>query len=76
MSSNQSQTKVTKNILHCLKHGTQIGWLIDPDEKTVLVYQPKQEIEVYDEPDELLPVPSFLSELNLTVKDLFAWLVL
>ena len=76
LSPDQSQTKVTKNILHCLKHGTQIGWLIDPDEKTVFVYRPKQEIEVFDEPDVLLRVPSFVSELNLTVKDLFAWLVL
>ncbi|NEP65196.1 MULTISPECIES: Uma2 family endonuclease [Moorena] len=76
LSPDQSHTKVTKNILHCLKHGTQIGWLIDPEEKTVFVYHSKQEIEVFDQPDMLLPVPSFVSELNLTVKDLFAWLLL
>ena len=76
LSPEQSHTKVTKNILHCLKHGTQMGWLIDPDEKAVLVYRPKQEIEVFDEPDMLLPVPLFVSELNLAVQDLFAWLVL
>jgi len=76
LSPDQSHTKVTKNILYCLKHGTQMGWLIDPDEKTVFVYRPKQEIEVFDEPNALLPVPSFVSELNLTVKDLFAWLLL
>ncbi|NET58134.1 MAG: Uma2 family endonuclease [Symploca sp. SIO2E6] len=76
LSPDQSHTKVTKNILHCLKYGTQMGWLIDPDEKTVFVYRPQQEIQVFDQPDALLPVPSFLSELNLTVKDLFAWLLL
>jgi len=76
LSPEQSHTKVTKNILHCLKHGTQMGWLIDPDEKTVFVYRPKQEIEVFDKPDALLPVPSFVSELNLTIKDLFTWLLL
>lgn len=75
LSPEQSQTKVTKNILHCLKYGTQMGWLIDPDEKTVFVYYPKQETEVFDEPDALLPVPSFASELQLTVKDVFAWLL-
>ncbi len=53
-----------------------MGWLIDPDEKAVIVYLPKQEIEVFDEPDMLLPVPSFVSELNLTVQDLFNWLML
>lgn len=27
LSPDQSQTKVTKNILHCLKYGTHMGWL-------------------------------------------------
>lgn len=75
LSPDQSQTKVTKNVLHCLKYGTQMGWLIDPDEQTVFVYLPKQQTEVFDEPDELLPVPSFASELQLTVKELFGWLL-
>ena len=75
LSPDQSQTKVIKNILHCLKHGTQMGWLIDPLEQTVFVFRPKQETKVFDEPDALLPVPSFASELKLTVGDLFAWLL-
>ncbi|PZV19340.1 MAG: hypothetical protein DCF22_00215 [Leptolyngbya sp.] len=74
LSPAQSQTKVTKNILHCLKHGTQMGWLIDPDEKTVFVYRPKQETEVFDQPDESLPTP-FFADLQLTSKALFAWLL-
>ena len=53
-----------------------MGWLIDPDEKTVFVYRPKQEIEIFDQPEILLPIPSFISELTLTIKDLFAWLLL
>lgn len=76
LSPTQSHTKVTKNILYCLKQGTQMGWSIDPDEKTAFVYLPKQEIEVFDEPDGLLPVPSFAIDLKLSVKDLFAWLLL
>ncbi len=75
LSPDQSQTKVTKNILHCLKHGTEMGWLIDPDEKTVFVYYPKQETQVFDLPEALLPVPLFASELQLTVSDLFGWLL-
>ena len=75
LSPDQSQTKVTKNILHCLKHGTQMGWLIDPDEQTVFVYHPQQETEVFDEPDALIAVPSFASELQLTIQDLFSWLL-
>ncbi|PSB01329.1 hypothetical protein C7B64_18875 [Merismopedia glauca CCAP 1448/3] len=65
----------TKNMLLCLKHGTQMGWLIDPDEQTVFVYRSKQETEVFDEPDEVLPIPPFASELHLSVKDLFGWLL-
>jgi Uma2 family endonuclease len=75
LSPEQSQTKVTKNILHCLKHGTQMGWLIDPDEKTVFVYHPKQETEIFDAPDALISMPSFMSELQLTIKELFDWLL-
>ncbi|MEO1509070.1 MAG: Uma2 family endonuclease [Cyanobacteria bacterium J06633_23] len=71
----QSQTKVTKNIVHCLRHGTEMGWLIDPGEQTVFVYRPKQEPEVLDEPDEVVSVPSFASELRLTINELFAWLL-
>ena len=75
LSPGQSQTKVTKNILHCLKHGTEMGWLIDPDEQTIFVYRPQQEVEVYDQLDLLLSVPSFAQELHLTVQDIFTCLI-
>lgn len=72
LSPDQSQTKVTGNILHCLKHGSKLGWLIDPDERSVLVYPPKQQPELFEE-KELLPVPDFIA-LQLTVEDVFNWL--
>ncbi len=75
LSPDQSQTKVTKNILHCLNHQTQMGWLIDPDEQCVFVYLPQQQTVVFDEPEMLLPVPSFASELQLSVGELFGWLL-
>ncbi|MCF4967670.1 Uma2 family endonuclease [Nostoc sp. CMAA1605] len=72
LSPEQNTTKVITNILHCLKHGTKLGWLIDPDERLVLVFLPGQQpIEMTG--DEVLPVPEFL-ELNLTVTQIFAWL--
>lgn len=74
LSPDQSATKVTKKILHSLKHETQMGWLIDPNEQTIFVYQPKQQPEVFDEPEQQLPVPSFASELKLTVGNVFGWL--
>jgi Uma2 family endonuclease len=75
LSPNQSQTKVTKNILHCLKYGTQMGWLIDPEERSVFVYLPDQVPTVYDEPDTHLPVPEFAKDFTLTVEGLFNWLL-
>lgn len=75
LSPDQNQTKVTKNILHCLKHGTQMGWLIDPDEQSVFVYLPDQPTTFYDEPGARLPVPTFAQEFNLTVAGLFDWLM-
>lgn len=75
LSPDQSQTKVTKNILHCLNHGTQMGWLIDPAEQTVFVYRQKQQPDVFDEPEQLIAVPSFASELSLSVGAVFGWLL-
>ena len=47
---------------------------IDPGEQTVFAYRPGEEIEVFDEPDAVLPMASFASELRLTVEELFSWL--
>ncbi len=75
LSPDQGQTKVVKNIMHCLKYSTQMGWLIDPEEKTVFVYQPKQEVEIFDELDRQLLMPRFTEGLQLSVGELFAWLI-
>lgn len=75
LSPDQSQTRVTKNILHCLKHGTQMGWLIDPEEQTVLVYLPPDQVKVFDQPEDTLPVLPFASTMHLTVGELFGWLI-
>ncbi|MFP5274565.1 Uma2 family endonuclease [Coleofasciculus sp.] len=72
LSPDQNATKVIRNILHCLRHGTQLGWFIDPDERLILVFLPGQQpLEMTG--DDLLQVPEFL-DLNLTVTQVFAWL--
>ncbi len=72
LSPEQNTTKVIRNILHCLKHGTQLGWLIDPDERLVLVFLlGQQPLEMID--SDTLPVPEFL-QLQLTVAQVFGWL--
>ncbi|MGD1905537.1 MAG: Uma2 family endonuclease [Leptolyngbyaceae cyanobacterium] len=76
LSPDQSQTRVTKNILHCLQHGTQLGWLIDPDEQTVLVYLPPDQVKIFDQPTDVLPAAAFAANVRLTVSELFGWLVI
>lgn len=76
LSPGQGVAKITKKILRCLKHGTQMGWLIDPDDKSVLIHAPQREIEVVDEPQSVLPMPPWMSELTITIEDLFALLLL
>lgn len=75
LSPNQSQTKVTKNILHCLNHGTQMGWLIDPQEQSIFVYLPDQPPRIYDQPNSKLPTPQFAQDFEITLENLFAWLL-
>lgn len=70
----QSQTKVTKKILHSLNHGSQMGWLIDPDEQTIFVYRSQQQPLFFEESSGILPVPNFSQELQLTAAELFGWL--
>ncbi|WP_414574632.1 Uma2 family endonuclease [Anabaena sp. CCY 9402-a] len=71
LSPGQSQTKVIAKILHSLKNGTQMGWLIDPTERVVFVYFSNQPPELFDQVEHLLPVPSFASDLQLTVGNSF-----
>ncbi|MEH2066170.1 MAG: Uma2 family endonuclease [Nostoc sp.] len=75
LSPDQSQTKVTKNILHCLKYGTLMGWLIDPKEQSVFVYLPDQPTTFYEELGTQLPVPELAKDFSLTVEGLFSWLL-
>jgi Uma2 family endonuclease len=75
LSPDQSHTKVTRNIVHCLDHGTAMGWMIDPEESCIVVYQPNQTPRFFDEPPMVLPMPSFASGIELTVETVFAWLI-
>lgn len=74
LSPDQSQTKVTGNILYCLNHGSSFGWLVDPDERSLLIYPPRQQPELLQENTQVLPVPDLVADLRLTVDELFGWL--
>jgi Uma2 family endonuclease len=76
LSPDQSATKVIKKILHCLQHGTEIGWLIDPAEKSIFVYHSGKQVEVVEDLEQALLVPSFADSVKLTAGEIFSWLKL
>jgi Uma2 family endonuclease len=76
LSPDQSPTKVIKNILHCLNAGCQMGWLIDPQEKNILIYPAKQQPIGLEEPGDILLLPDFCPQMSLTLSDVFGWLTL
>jgi Uma2 family endonuclease len=80
LSPDQSPIRVISNILHCLKHGTEMGWLLFPKERSLLIFQrDRQPIEINENANgnEKLLVPDFLdSELNLTINQVYSWLKL
>lgn len=71
LSSQQKTTQVTRNILHCLNHGTSLGWLIDPEECNVIVYPQQQQPIFLEAEQDILPVPPLASNLQLTLGQLF-----
>lgn len=72
LSPHQPNTKVIRNILHILRYGGQLGWLVDPLEKVVLVFRPNQLPDELTEKDRL-PVLANI-DLELSVDQLFLWL--
>lgn len=72
LSSDQSANQVIGNILHCLKYGCQLGWLIDPNDRSVIIFQPQQQPELFDQNDRLKVLESI--ELELTAEQMFNWL--
>jgi Uma2 family endonuclease len=72
LSPDQSTTKLIAKIQTCLQEGTQLGWLIDSEERVIMVLSPDSRITLLRNRDRL-PVPQNIP-LNLTVEQVFAWL--
>jgi len=72
LSPDQRPNKVLGNVLHCLEHGSRLGWFIDPDDLSILYLLPQQQ-PVLCQTDQLLPVLPDL-ELALTADQVFSWL--
>jgi Uma2 family endonuclease len=73
LSPQQSSLRVIDNILFSLNYGTEIAWLIDPQEKIIMVFLPNQQPQIKQN-NELLPVLSSLSDWHLSTQDIFNYL--
>jgi Uma2 family endonuclease len=65
---------LVKKVLFALEHGTEMAWLVDPDEELIFIYRPNQALQMCDRPEHVLPSPSFAIDLQLTVATIFGWL--
>lgn len=72
LSPDQKATRVIDNLLHCLSHNCQLGWLIDPDDYSVLVLTPQQLPKIYRRNGQL-PVLQGV-DWSVAAEDVFGWL--
>jgi Uma2 family endonuclease len=73
LSPDQSQTLIIKKIVRCFECGCQLAWIIDPEEKIIFAYS-LQKISCFEEDKDILTMPDFMSDFQLTLSDIFAWL--
>jgi Uma2 family endonuclease len=72
LSPDQKVNCVIDNILHCLKHGSRLGWMLDPDDYSILIFIPQQEPAVCRGDQQLEVIEGV--QLTLTPQQIFAWL--
>lgn len=71
LSPDQSQTRLIDKLVFCLEQGAELGWLIDPEERAVIGYEPNRLPRVYRNSDQL---PVWEELFQVTVEELFGWL--
>ncbi|NJL00544.1 MAG: Uma2 family endonuclease [Spirulinaceae cyanobacterium RM2_2_10] len=72
LSPGQSANPVTDQIVYSLQHGSELGWLVEPSDRSLLIFRPQQ-LPQLARGDTVLPVLSNLA-LQLTPNTLFDWL--
>lgn len=75
LSPEQSTNQLMKKIIFCLKQGTQLGWLIDPNDESIIIFKPDQLPEIQSAND-ILPVLNLFTQWELSVNKIFNWLKL
>ena len=72
LSPDQKANRVIDNLLHCIRHGCQLGWMLDPDDYSILTFAPQQEPNICRGSCQLQVLPGV--DLELTAEQVFAWL--
>ncbi|MBN3898505.1 MAG: Uma2 family endonuclease [Nostoc sp. NOS(2021)] len=69
----QSPNRVIRKITFSIQNGAKLGWLLDPDDESIMIFEPNKLPELKEKQD-VLPVLSVLENWQLTVADVFSWL--
>ena len=70
LSPNQSANRIIRKISFCLSQGTKLGWLIDPGDESVVIFEQNSTPMVKAGKD-ILSVLSILESWQLSAADLF-----
>ncbi len=73
VSPDQDVYELVEKLSFCIHHGTQLGWLIHPNRKQVVVFR-RDELPQQLPPAGVLEDPSLLPGFRLPLAELFGWL--
>lgn len=76
LSPDQDAKNIITKMLHSLDCGCEMGWMIDPEEHTVMTYPHNDRSRCFSQPDAILPVPTWATSFQLSIGELFSWLSL
>ncbi|MFM7369826.1 MAG: Uma2 family endonuclease [Sphaerospermopsis kisseleviana] len=72
LSPDQKYKQVLAKLLHCAEYGTELGWLLDAEDESILVVDSDRRVRELKNSDQL-PVLTGV-ELDITVQEVFSWL--
>jgi Uma2 family endonuclease len=67
--------RLIEKMQFCLDQGTEMAWLIDPEDLSVLVYQAGRSPRAFVNLGDRLPVPDFAQGVALMIEDLQSFLL-
>jgi Uma2 family endonuclease len=74
VSPEQSVNQVIEKIVFCLKQGSQLGWLVEPRDRSVTIFT-KDRLPEIKSGEDILPVLDCLTDWQLSARELFDWLI-